>query len=100
MTNRGSSPPTIYINFNDALKAAAETFLVQHPLSTVFLFSAFDLFNRVLDNPEAYGFEPTDVDRAGGGIWIDRIHPTSKKHGIFADAVVEFLKTQSITACT
>ncbi|KZS92119.1 hypothetical protein SISNIDRAFT_550594 [Sistotremastrum niveocremeum HHB9708] len=95
-TARRSSSGTIYQKFNAASRTAGNDFVVNHQRSTVLPFSAFDLFNQVLDDPEGFGFEKTDVGRAGGGIWVDRIHPTTGMHKVVADALCQFLEQQSI----
>ncbi|KZT35686.1 hypothetical protein SISSUDRAFT_1121437 [Sistotremastrum suecicum HHB10207 ss-3] len=95
-TARRSSSGTIYQKFNAALRTAGNDFVVNHQRSTVLLFSSFDLFNQVLDEPEGFDFEKTDVARAGGGIWVDRIHPTTGMHKVVADALCQFLEQQSV----
>ena len=66
-----------------------------HPDATVFIFSSWDLFTTVLDNPVRYGFKEEDRSKNGGGIWVDRLHPTTKMHEIIAKGIVEYLKSIS-----
>ena len=59
------------------------------------LFSAYDTFTRVLDDPAAYGFNAFTANDAGGPIWHDYLHPTSGMHAIIAHEVAEFLSSHS-----
>ncbi|KAF7968233.1 hypothetical protein HWV62_31559 [Athelia sp. TMB] len=58
---------------------------------TTLLFSSHRLFADILDHPVVYGFERGDVEKCGGGIWVDYLHPTSKIHKIIASEIVDFL---------
>lgn len=75
-------------------KAIVE-FSAAHDDLTAMIFSSFDLFNRLLDEPEKYGFKAGDRRRAGGAIWRDHLHPTSKVHDLIAKEVAELLFTVS-----
>ncbi|KAI0065901.1 hypothetical protein BV25DRAFT_1821605 [Artomyces pyxidatus] len=80
--------------WNAELRNSLATFTATHADCTVMLFSAWDIFNRVLDNPAAYGFNPQDVRRMNGSIWFDHIHPTSKFHDIIARSIAQMLAAQ------
>lgn len=58
---------------------------------TTLLFSSHRLFTDILDHPIVYGFERGDVEKSGGGIWVDYLHPTSKIHKVIASEIVDFL---------
>lgn len=64
-----------------------------HEDSSVFHFSSRDIFTRVMDAPETYGFAKGDASREGGTIWYDHLHPTSKIHGVIAEEMAEFLSS-------
>lgn len=42
-------------------------------------------------DPGAYGFSKGDLKKAGGAIWMDRLHPTSAMHKVVADDLDDFL---------
>ncbi|KAG6874206.1 hypothetical protein C0995_003752 [Termitomyces sp. Mi166 len=69
----------VYQDYNAELEEAAKEFAKQHPDITVLLHSSAATFNRLLDSPEEYGFSQSDCRKAGGAIWYDWLHPTSKK---------------------
>ena len=58
------------------------------------VFSSWDTFNRILDDPVAHGFQVTDTSKALGGIWVDHIHPSSRVHDFVAHDISEFLQSQ------
>ncbi|THH20678.1 hypothetical protein EW146_g716 [Bondarzewia mesenterica] len=80
-----------YKMWNYNLMETAKEFTLSHPDITALVFSSWDTFNRVLDDPVAFGFNGDDGRKRGGGIWYDHLHPTSKMHGIIAKDVSEFL---------
>ena len=59
----------------------------------MFIFSAWDLFSEIFEDPVSYGFDSDDIGKAGGGIWVDEIHPTERMHKLVAEGVKEFLCT-------
>ncbi|KAJ7723284.1 hypothetical protein DFH07DRAFT_971632 [Mycena maculata] len=89
---RGHAPS--YIAWNVELKKAAPLFAERHPDATVMVYSAWDTFNVLLDDPEAHGFPPQDVRRREGSIWFDHLHPTSKVHDFIARDMSAFLSAQ------
>ena len=80
-----------YEGWNAALDAAVSGFASAHADATVFVFSAWDTFTRMLDDPVAHGFERSDARKRGGAIWVDELHPTSAVHGIVAEELARFL---------
>ncbi|KAJ7187241.1 hypothetical protein C8R46DRAFT_1059212 [Mycena filopes] len=71
---KGNKPN--YIAWNVDLKAASARFASLHPDATVLIYSAYDTFNAILDDPIAHGFSSEDVGMAGGlGTSVDRPHP-------------------------
>ena len=58
---------------------------------SVFIFSYWNLFNEILDEPLAHGFDEGDPTKAEGGIWLDKLHPTTEVHRILAKSVMDFL---------
>ncbi|KAK7058052.1 glycosyltransferase family 32 protein [Favolaschia claudopus] len=83
---------TTYLNWNSSLRDSVQKFSSAHPDARVLTFSAFDAFNRILDNLGEHGIPEEDASRSGGTVWRDHLHPTSKIHQIFARDLVEFLK--------
>ncbi|KAI0058484.1 hypothetical protein BV25DRAFT_1810800 [Artomyces pyxidatus] len=90
----GSDYSVRFRMWNEELSAAIGVFTASHADCTVMLFSAWDLFNRVLDDPVAFGFKAEDVRVMGGSIWFNHIHPTSGMHGVIAREISRFLMIQ------
>jgi len=89
-----------YHTWNTTLEQELQDWARTHPDITAFLFSSWDTFSRVLDNPSAFGFDPSDIGQAGGAIWVDRLRPTSAMHRVIADDVVSFLEAHSPLVAT
>lgn len=87
--------PQPYNNWNRSLDKAIVEFSAAHDDLSALVFSSFDLFNRLLDDPEKFGFKAEDRRRAGGGIWMDHLHPTSRVHDLIAKEIGELLFTVS-----
>lgn len=85
---RGVAPHQVW---NASLVKATARFAKSHESATVLMFSAWDTFRSVLDRPSAFGFKQKDISKAGGGIWHDRLHPTSKMHDVIARDLKDFL---------
>ncbi|KAI0362113.1 hypothetical protein OH77DRAFT_1416330 [Trametes cingulata] len=83
-----------YEFWNSCLQAQVASFAARHPDVTTLFFSSWATFTRVLDDPVAHGFSPEHVSRAGGDIWADNLHPSSKMHDWIAHDVAEFLQAQ------
>ncbi|KZT09511.1 carbohydrate esterase family 16 protein [Laetiporus sulphureus 93-53] len=77
--------------WNIELKRAAKDFASRHKDSTVLIYSSWDTFSRIMDDPVAFGFQPGDVRKRGSSMWVDRLHPTSKMHNVVARHLAEFL---------
>ncbi|KAJ7187236.1 hypothetical protein C8R46DRAFT_1059191 [Mycena filopes] len=88
---KGNKPN--YIAWNVDLKAASAHFARLHPDATVLIYSAYDTFNAILDDPIAHGFALEDVGMAGGPMWVDHLHPSSRVHGFVARDMATFLRT-------
>ncbi|KAJ7740135.1 hypothetical protein B0H16DRAFT_1676394 [Mycena metata] len=80
-----------YIAWNVELQNASSNFANTHPDAMVLIYSAYDTFNAILDDPVAYGFAPEDAAKAGGPMWVDHLHPSSKVHGFVARDMMSFL---------
>ncbi|KAH8116759.1 hypothetical protein DFH11DRAFT_1505237 [Phellopilus nigrolimitatus] len=80
-----------YADWNTCLHASARAFAAAHADASVFVFSAWRVFDAVLDAPEAHGFATGDSGRIAGGIWVDRMHPTTGMHRLLARHMHEFL---------
>ncbi|KAF7329379.1 Glycosyltransferase family 32 protein [Mycena kentingensis (nom. inval.)] len=75
--NAHKDPAASYHAWNASLRTHVECFAQSHPDARVLVFSAFETFNRILDNPRRYYLNPKDVDRPRGEIWRDLLHPTT-----------------------
>ncbi|KAJ7061995.1 hypothetical protein C8F01DRAFT_1368676 [Mycena amicta] len=80
-----------YINWNTELDKAAASFAAAHSDCTVMIFSAWETFHALLDDPVAHGFRAGDESKAYGSVWVDYLHPTSRVHDFVALDVVVFL---------
>ncbi|KAJ6600696.1 hypothetical protein B0H10DRAFT_2083248 [Mycena sp. CBHHK59/15] len=98
--NASSDISPTYINWNSELRQSVENFASAHQDARILTFSAFQAFSEVLDNPKTYGLRQKDTVSAGGAVWRDKLHPTSKVHEIVADKVVAFLKSMDTTVIT
>ncbi|KDQ09579.1 carbohydrate esterase family 16 protein [Botryobasidium botryosum FD-172 SS1] len=88
---RAASVDPLYKSHNTQLSSRIARFVKSHPEISAFQFYAYDMFNQMLDNPEMYGFNPKDVRKAGGSVWVDHLHPTSAVHKVIAENVASFL---------
>ncbi|KAJ7198856.1 hypothetical protein GGX14DRAFT_373753 [Mycena pura] len=88
---RGRAPH--FVSWNAELKKAAAAFAAAHVDATVMIYSSWDTFTALLDDPVAHGFLPRDVRKAGAAIWLDFLHPTSRVHDFIARDVSTFLST-------
>ncbi|EJF66374.1 hypothetical protein DICSQDRAFT_97426 [Dichomitus squalens LYAD-421 SS1] len=94
--NSGIQPDfrRIYEMWNSTLRERIVQFSAAHRDITTLLFSSWDTFTRVLDDPVAHGFGPEDVSRSGGEIWVDNLHPSTKMHDWIAHDLSRFLTSQ------
>ncbi|KAL1674610.1 hypothetical protein EV122DRAFT_293310 [Schizophyllum commune] len=84
-------PSPVFPAWNAALLARAQTFAEEHPDATVLIFSSARVIDNILDDPGIYGLPPSNVRKANGAIWMDRLHPTSAVHDVLAREMTEFL---------
>ncbi|KAA1466768.1 hypothetical protein DENSPDRAFT_876792 [Dentipellis sp. KUC8613] len=89
---------SIFVMWNEELRRALAAFAAAHGDATVLLFSSWDTFTRVLDNPAGYGFRPQDLNTMGGSIWFDHIHPTTRFASVIARDIAHFLNSQPTIA--
>lgn len=80
-------------DWNTKLQKVADQFCSAHPAATVLIFSSWDCLNAVFDEPRKHGFDPSDVERPYGGIWVDNLHLTSNVHDFIARDVYQFLES-------
>ena len=81
----------IYREWNRTLRMRISEFNHDHPDVTSLFFSSYQTFTRVLDDPVTHGFSPDHVSRAGGDIWVDNLHPSTKMHDWIAHDLSKFL---------
>ncbi|KAF8525790.1 hypothetical protein BU17DRAFT_62360 [Hysterangium stoloniferum] len=94
----GSSASSLkqqYEDWNTLLRPRLKEFATSRDDATVFLFSSWDIFNKILDNPKSYGFSESDPQERGGGIWRDHLHPTDPVHKIIAAEVSKLLASEA-----
>jgi len=80
-----------YLNWNKSLSEMISEFTATHSDATALLFSTWETFTRILDDPVAHGFPKGDARRWGGSVWVDHLHPSSKVHDFIAKDVAIFL---------
>lgn len=59
--------------------------------ASVMLFSCYESMSMILDNAKAFGLVETDLQKIGGSIWVDHIHPTSVVHDLIARDLSRFI---------
>jgi cholinesterase len=83
--------------FNTALKVNMQLLKRQHPLVEIHMVDTYALFNTLLDDPGAYGFDNVvncmlaPVPGCTCYFFWDYIHPTTQAHALVADAVYKEL---------
>jgi phospholipase/lecithinase/hemolysin len=81
------------IEWNKQLAAYCERFKESHPDTAILEFSSWDVFNELFDDPDKFGFDKEDVGRRSGAMFVDHIHPTSRVHNVFAEAIGRWLES-------
>jgi hypothetical protein len=71
--------------WNDMLSSYINTFASESSQATMLLLSAHAVLTEVLDDFVKFDFGESDVEEAGGNIWLDEIHLTSAVHSILAE---------------
>jgi len=101
------SRETRFVAWNETITKCIRDFTAKHslqepasPLSTqdsgaptCLYFSSHRVFSEILDNPVAAGYPSKDVKKAGGSIWMDRLHATAAVHKDVARELAEFLRS-------
>ncbi|KAG8799046.1 hypothetical protein FRC16_005929 [Serendipita sp. 398] len=85
--------------WNMELQRHIRTFVTEKEATgpvTVLYFSSHKIFTSILDNPEEHGFPEEDINKSGGAIWVDELHPTSAVHAIFARKINVMLKKMDV----
>lgn len=95
LRNNSPGDPTRYQLWNKTLKQYVSDFASKHSEATTMVFSSYNTFSRVLQNPVTFGFEEKDVRKFAGNIWVDHIHPTSRVHWVIAKDISTFLNAQA-----
>ncbi|KDQ29860.1 carbohydrate esterase family 16 protein [Pleurotus ostreatus PC15] len=90
-------PNKDYETWNKLLEDGAASFATANPEATVMIFSAWDLFHDVMDNPDKYGFGAEKGGSGVSGFLVDGLHPTSKMHNIIAREASIFLRVHGPT---
>ena len=81
-----------YEEWNDCLRSDAAEFAKAHEDVTMTVYSSWETFTRVLNDPAAYGFKKGE-EKKPGSIWVDHIHPTSQMHDEIAKDMITLLQT-------
>lgn len=71
--------------WNDLLSSYINTFAAETSQATVLLLSAHAVLTEVIDDFVEFNFSESDIEEAGGDIWLDEIHLTSAVHSIVAE---------------
>jgi len=92
--NASNKSMSRYADWNAALGSSISSFASKFPEATTLMFSSHLTFTRVLDDPVGHGFHEEGAARkAGRGIWMDHLHPTSRMHDVVAKDLGKFLET-------
>ena len=87
----GSKTPrakAAYETWNLLLRSGAKAFIDAHPDATVFMFSSWDIFTRILADPQSYGLTCEGEPRCA--LFVDGFHPAS---AVYATIAKEFLSS-------
>lgn len=84
-----SMGPARFEDWNRKLAERAKEF-AKLPDVTVLYYSSYVLFQRLLSEPQLYHFPKEDARKAGGSIWMDRLHPTGATHNVLSDDMLKF----------
>ncbi|KZS92110.1 hypothetical protein SISNIDRAFT_474841 [Sistotremastrum niveocremeum HHB9708] len=87
--------PDRYEEWNSTLSTALLKFSEKHDEATVLLFSAWDTFTKILDDPAHYGMDEEDEHVTGRRIWFDDLHPSTWVHKVLSGEIMSFLRSQS-----
>jgi phospholipase/lecithinase/hemolysin len=84
-----ANPHARFFNWNSILEKGIRSFVAEKstaddPVTTIY-FSSHKVFTAFLDNPKSHGFPPSDIQKSGGAIWMDHLHPTSAVHLLVAN---------------
>ena len=79
--------------WNDHLSSYSNTFAAETSQATILLFSAHAVLTEVLDDFVEFNFNESDVEEAGGAIWLDELHLTSAVHFLMAERLHRALES-------
>ncbi|KAF8601028.1 hypothetical protein BDV93DRAFT_525072 [Ceratobasidium sp. AG-I] len=91
--NNNPNWASIVATWNTQLQIFASAFQAKYMDVTTFYYDSRSLYNKLLDNPSAYGF--TDVNTTEGNFWYDAVHPRTKVHQYMAADLATFLQNQA-----
>ena len=81
------------LNWNTNLTHSLQQYSSLHDDITISLYDSSRIFNRVLDDPQGYGFvDSNQVCSTGECVWFDNFHPGSAFYKVFAKDFAEFLE--------
>lgn len=80
-----------YREWNDVLRTQVEGFREKHPDVAAFIWSSYDVFNRIMDNPAEFGFKADQVSKPFSEVWVDHLHPRGAVHKVIAKEISEYL---------
>lgn len=72
--------------------------MATHEDATALFYASTDIFDKMMDCPTLYGFDSKDVQKSGGSMWVDHVHPTSLVHEFLANDLAEFLTSLDSTS--
>ena len=98
-----SSGMEVSVEFNHALKNALETFIEEHAGVTVYSLDVFELFEALMADYQAYGFENVSESNPNFGVnfdggeylFWDEIHPTTQGHELMAMEAASVIQSVS-----
>jgi phospholipase/lecithinase/hemolysin len=78
--------------WNARLSNHTSEFRTTHPKANVAIYNADTLFNKIMDDPNGYGFiDTTSHCKEEGCMWADTLHPTWGVHRILAADIAHSL---------
>lgn len=86
------------LNWNTNLTHSLQQYSSRHDDITLSLYDSSRIFNRVLDDPQGYGFvDSNKICSTGECVWFDNFHPGSAFYKVFARDFAEFLEERVFT---
>ncbi len=88
------------VDFNERIAQSLASFSGDHPGVTIYFLDVYGLFGELVADPEKFGFQNStevspnfgvNLQKEGGYVFWDGLHPTTEAHAFLAQAAAELL---------